>query len=294
MKKIIIITLLFSNFSTFSFDDGSDKIIKKYLKAIGGAKEWDAVKTMQIIRHQDSKYNDFLEKVSILRDKGIRHERMMGTGSPNVSGYYNGKCWAVINPQDFSLKIKAETIDSLVLDKFQIKKDSLGFININTSTRSCKKYKDGVFEDGTQIRDIPEGHNPFFSLHFFKWQTQMPWNFLDYEASGYKAIYKGDSKISIDDVSEIEMISKTGDTTKYFFDKRTSLLLRAIHKNIQLDFSSYKKIANVLFPYEVRKTITDFQFIKQAPITPHSDWYIIDQVKLNEPMDEKIFMKPKQ
>ena len=294
MKKLLIIAFLLSHFSSFSFDDGSDKIIKKYLKAIGGAKEWEGIKTLQIIRHQDNKHNDFLEKVSILRDKGVRQERMMGTGSPNVSGYCNGKCWAVINPQDFSLKIKVETIDSLVLDKFQIKKDSLGFININTSTRSCKKYTDGVFEDGTQIRDIPEGHNQFFSSHYFKWQTQMPWNFLDYESNGYKVTYKGDSKISIDVVSEIEMISKTGDTAKYFFDKKTSLLLRATHKNIQLDFSSYKKIANVLFPYEVHKTITDFQFIKQAPITPHSDWYTIDQVKLNEPMDEKIFMKPKQ
>ncbi len=294
MKKLLIITLLFSHFSSFAFDDGSDKIIKKYLKAIGGAKEWEGIKTLQIVRHQDSKYNDFLEKVSILRDKGIRHESMMTTGSPNVSGYHNGKCWAVINPQDFSLKIKAETIDSLVLDKFQIRKDSLGFINIKTSTRSCKKYTDGVFEDGTQIRDISEGHNQFFSLHFFKWQTQMPWNFLDYEANGYKATYKGDSKISIDEVSEIEMISKTGDTVQYFFDKKTSLLSRVIQKNIQLDFSSYKKIAKVFFPYEIHKTVTDFQFIKEAPITPHSDWYIIDQVKLNEPMDESIFIKPKQ
>jgi hypothetical protein len=293
MKKLLIITLLFSHFSSFALDDGSDKIIKKYLKAIGGAKEWEAVKTLQIVRHQDSKYNEFLEKVSILRDKGIRNESMMTTGSPNVSAYYDGKCWAAINPQDFSLKIKAETIDSLIFDKFQMKKDSLGFINIKTSTRSCK-IVNGVFEDGTQIRDIQDQHNQFFSFNFFKLQIQMPWNFLDYEAKGYKTIYKGDSKISIDEVSEIEMISKTGDTTQYFFDKKTSLLLRAIQKNIKLDFSSYKKIEKVVFAYEVHKTITDFRFLKEAPVTPHADWYTIDQVKLNEPMDEKMFMKPKQ
>jgi hypothetical protein len=283
MKKLLIITLLFSNFSSFAFDDGSDKIIKKYLKAIGGAKEWEAVKTLQIIRHEDNNI-EYLEKISILRNKGIRNESMFSSGSSNLNAYYEDKCWAVRNPQ----KIKLKSGDSLNVS-FQMKKDSSkAVINGGKSEREIYSNRGG------QIIDIKDGENHLFYFHFFKMQIQIPWNFLDYEAKGLKATYKGDSKISIDDVSEIEMITKTGDTTKYFFDKKTSLLLRAIQKNIQLDFSSYKKIANVIFPYEVHKTITDFQFIKEAPITPHSDWYTIDQVKLNEPMDEKMFIKPKQ
>jgi hypothetical protein len=284
MKKLLIITLLLSHFSTSAFDDGSDKIIKKYLKAIGGAKEWEAVKTLQIIRHQDNKHNDYLEKVSILRDKGIRQESMMTTGSPNVSGYYNGQGWSVLNPHTVEFKLG----DSLNVS-FQMKKDSSKTV-INGGRHKREIYS----SRGEQIKDVKDGQNQFFPSHFFKWQTQMPWNFIDYVANGYKVTYKGDSKISIDKVAEIEMVSNTGDTTRYFFDKKTSLLLRAIQKNIQLDFSSYKKIGNVLFPYELHKTITDFQFIKEAPITPHSDWYTIDQVKLNEPMDESIFIKPKQ
>ena len=284
MKKLLIITFLFSHFSSFSFDDGSSKIIKKYLKAIGGAKEWEAVKTLQIIRHEDGKSEDYLEKISILRNKGIRNESMFSSGSPNLNAYYQNQCWAVMNPR----KIRLKSVDSLNID-FQMKKDSsITKIDVRNNNKTIYSNKFG------QIVDIKDGQNHLFYFHFFKLQIQIPWNFLDYEANGLKATYKGDSKISIDDVSEIEMITKTGDTTRYFFDKKTSLLLRAIQKNIQLDFSSYKKIANVIFPYEVHKTITDFQFIKEAPITPHSDWYIIDQVKLNEPMDEKIFMKPKQ
>ena len=183
MKKLLIITLLFSNFLSFAFDDASDKIIKKYLKAIGGAKEWEGIKTLLIVRHQDSKYNDFIEKVSILRDKGVRQESMYSTGSPNVSAYYDGKCWAAINPQNFSLKIKANELDSMIRDKFQIRKDSLNYINVKTSPRSCKII-DGTFEDGSQIRNIQDGHNQSFSFNFFKLQIQIPWNFLDYDANG--------------------------------------------------------------------------------------------------------------
>jgi hypothetical protein len=284
MKKLLIITLLFSHFSTFAFDDGSDKIIKKYLKAIGGAKEWEGIKTLQIVRHEDGKTEDYLEKISILRNKGIRNESIFSSGSPNLNAYYENKCWAVMNPR----KIRLKSIDSLNID-FQMKKDSsITKINVKNNNQTIYSNKVG------QIVDIKDGQNHLFYFPFFKLQIQIPWNFLDYEAKGLKAFYKGDSKISVDEVAEIEMVSNTGDTTRYFFDKKTSLLLRAIQKNIQLDFSSYKKIANVLFPYEVHKTITDFQFIKEAPITPHSDWYIIDQVKLNEPIDESIFMKPKQ
>jgi hypothetical protein len=283
MKKLLIITLLLSHFSTFAFDDGSDKIIKKYLKAIGGAKEWDAVKTLQIIRHEDNNTEN-LEKISILRDRGIRSESMFSSGSPNLNAFYENKCWAVINPQ----KIKFKSVDSLNVE-FQKGKDSTNAkINIGNSKQIIYSNKVG------QIVDIKDGQNHLFYFPFFKLQIQIPWNFLDYEAKGLKAFYKGDSKISVDEVAKIEMVSNTGDTTRYFFDKKTALLLRAIQKNIQLDFSSYKKIANVILPHEVHKTITDFQFTKEAPITPHSDWYIIDQVKLNEPMDEKIFMKPKQ
>jgi hypothetical protein len=284
MKKLLIITLLSSQFATFATDDGSDKIIKKYLKAIGGAKEWEGIKTLQIIRHEDNKSNEYLEKISILRNKGIRNESMFSSGSPNLNAYYENKCWAVMNPQ----KIRLKSVDSLNVE-FQMEKDSNN-IKINISNNKQTIYSNKV----GQIVDIKDGQNHLFYFHFFKLQIQIPWNFLDYEANGYKATYKRDSKISIDEVSEIEMISQTGDTAQYFFDKKTSLLLRVIQKNIQLDFSSYKKIAKVFFPYEVHKTITDFQFIKEAPITPHSDWYIIDQVKLNEPMDENIFMKPKQ
>jgi hypothetical protein len=284
MKKILITTLLFSHFSILATDDGSDKIIKKYLKAIGGAKEWEKIKTLQIIRHQDNKDYELLEQVSILRERGIRYESI-STGTPNITSFFEGKCWSVINPQKIELKSR-DTLDIGLL----FKNDSSN-VYVQTNGSKC----DARLGLGRrQIADIEDGINHYFHFHFFNWQIQMPWNFLDYEAKGYKAVYKGDSKMSIDDVSEVEMVSNTGDTARYFFDKRTSLLSKAIHKNIQLDFSSYKKIGKVILPHEVQKTITDFRFMKEAPITPHSDWYTIDQVKLNEPIDEKIFMKPKQ
>ena len=266
MKKLLIITLLFSHFSSFSFDDGSDKIIKKYLKAIGGAKEWEAVKTLQIVRHEDDKSwakSHLLNKISILRDKGYRHEVILGTGSPTVVGFYDDKGWIVSNMFMMSSITGNEKSDSIMQTKLKINK------------------KD-------QIRDLD--NSGIYKTHILKWQTQMPWNFINYETKGYKTIYKGDSKISVDEVSEIAMISLTGDTISYFFNKKSDLLLKVIYKESELNFSNYKQVNKIKVPHQIVETTNSF-FSK---ITPHSVWYIIDQVKLNEPMDEKIFMKPKQ
>jgi hypothetical protein len=274
MKKLLIITLLFSHFSSFAFDDGSDKIIKKYLKAIGGAKEWEAVKTLQIVRHEEDKSwskSHLFNKISILRDKGYRQEVIIGTGSPTIIGFYEDKGWIASNMFMTSSITGNYKLDSIMQTKLKINKQD-------------------------QIRDLGDDdtYNSVYRPNFLKWQVQMLWNFLDYEAKEYKINYKGDSKISIDDVSEMEMISNTGDTSHYFFDKKTALLLRAIHKNTQLDLSNYKQLDKVKIAYKLVETVTDFKFPHAEVITPHATTYTIDQVKLNEPMDEKIFMKPKQ
>ena len=282
MKKLLIITFLFSNFQSFSSDEGSDKIIKKYLKAIGGAKEWEAVKTIKTIRHEErNALYDAISTISILRDKGYRKEFIYSGGTPSVFGFYNNKGWLAVS--NFKM-----TKTPLILESSDILFKMKDSIFIEEKTHDIKKVK------RKQIDDIADNNNPYYQYHFFKWQIQMPWNFTDYETKGYKVTYKGDSKISIDDVSELEMISNTGDTTRYFFDKKTSLLLKAIHKNMQLDLSNYKQVNKVKIPYEVTEIMTDYKFPHAKDITPFATTYIIDQVKLNEPMDEKIFMKPKQ
>lgn len=266
MKKLLIITLLFSHFSSFVFDEGSNKIIKKYLKAIGGAKEWERIETLQIIRHEEDKSwakSHLLNKISILRDKGYRHEVIIGTGSPTVVGFYDDKGWIVSNMFMTSSIIDNYKHDSIMQIKLKINKQD-------------------------QIRDLD--NSGIYKTHILKRQTQIPWNFINCEAKGYKTVYKGDSKISIDEVSEIEMISNTGDTTTYFFNKKSDLLLKIIYKESELNFSNYKQVNKIKVPHQVVETTNSF-FSK---ITPHSIRYTIDQVKLNEPMDEKIFLKPKQ
>ena len=297
MKKLLIITLLFSNFSSFAFDDASDKIIKKYLKAIGGAKEWEGVKTLQFVRHLDSE-NAFydLQKISILRDKGFRNEIIINQGTPSVIGYYENNSWRAVNPVSYSIADKKTKQDSAFNLSYSPNKkltDSLkdGANYFSLSTNGKRK---NININTKQIDNYPGGYNRKSHLSFLKWQTQMPWNFINYQTKGYEVLYKGDSKISIDEVSDIEMISSTGDTANYFFSKKTGLLMRAVNKNMQLNFSRYKKIDKVKIPHDVFETVTDFRFSKYVDVTPHSDFYIIDQVKLNEPMDESIFMKPKQ
>jgi hypothetical protein len=105
MKKLLIITLLFSHFSSFALDDGSDKIIKKYLKAIGGAKEWEGVKTIKTTMHEENRHlGEYFYITSILRDKGYRQEHTLNTeikvlqgGTPSVKGYFNEIAWDVFN-----------------------------------------------------------------------------------------------------------------------------------------------------------------------------------------------------
>ncbi len=296
MKKLIIITLLFSNFSSFSFDDGSAKIIKKYLKAIGGAKEWEAVKTIKTVRHIDEKSSfDFTEVIFILKNTGYRAEHLVIVGSPILKGYYNNEAWGVSNPIGiWNSKNSSDSI-SLKNNKSYQKKEVL-FNHDNGMEISFKKnsydtvsFKNVKINQKNQIRDIDNKE-----AQFLRWQTQTPWNFINYETNGYRAIYKGDSKISVDEVSEVEMISNKGDTIRYFFNQKTYLLLKVICKNMEVMYSDYKQIGNVKMPYGVVEAAIDHRFPHSDRITPRMTWYTIDQVKLNEPMDEKIFMKPKQ
>jgi hypothetical protein len=248
MKKLLIITLLFSHISSFAFDDGSDKIIKKYLKAIGGAKEWEGVNTLKIVRHIDERSSYVhMDNISIVKEKAYKQEYIINQGTPTIVCVSENSGWYVSN-------------------------DNMG---------------SGSFEN--KIKPLPEK-----SFKLYKWLSQYPWCFIDYEAKGYKLSYKRDVKISVDNTSEIEMISSTGDTTHYFFDKKTALLIKSAYKNIEINHSDYKTIGSVKIPHNVVFTRTDYSHPNATRPVPLMTFYIIDQVKLNEPMDESIFMKPKQ
>jgi hypothetical protein len=268
MKKLLIITLLFSHFSTFAFDDGSDKIIKKYLKAIGGAKEWEAVKTIKTMMHEESRdLGEYFYITSILRHKGYRQEHTLNTeikvlqgGTPSVKGYFNETAWRVFNVPT------KEIADSKKDSIFKVKMKAFGM---------------------NQVTDMSHEKE---LIQTFKWEIQMPWCFIDYQTKGYKATYKGDSKISFDEVSEIEMISPTGDTASFFFHKKSSFLLKAAYKKREYVYRNYKQVDNIKVPFEMTEIGIDYV----AKGISYNRWYTIDQVKLNEPMDESIFMKPKQ
>lgn len=270
MKKILILSLLFAHFSTFAFDDGSDKIIKKYLKAIGGAKEWEAIKTIKTTLQKEDKYlGESITTISILRDKGYKREKVYefsndGTktfqgGTPSVYAWYNDEiAWSVAN---FSVNVGDKKADSTL----NLIQKQYGF---------------------NQVIDISNDKHWIQSL---KWQTQMPWCFIDYETKGYKTIYRGDSKISVDEVSEIEMISPQSDTIHYFFRKKNNLLLKFAYKKREFVYSNYKQVENVKVPFEITEILIDSKVGGS-----YSEWYTINQVKFNEPMGEKIFLKPKQ
>jgi hypothetical protein len=270
MKKLLTITFLCLQFSSFAFDEGSDKIIKKYLKAIGGAKEWEKINSMKIVMEGDRSYSEIITTISILRDKGYKQETVYNFknetgkdiqgGTPSVYAWYNDEtAWSVAN---------------LSLTVGDVKKDS---------TIKVKHKEWGL----NQIIDKANDKNWIRPL---RWQTQIPWCFIDYETKGYTTTYKGDTKISVDGVSEIEMISPTGDTTSYFFDKKKATLLKAKFKRKEYSYAGYKQVDNVKIAFEITEAYID-GISKGVAMTK---WFTVNQIKLNEPMDEKIFLKPKQ
>ena len=201
MKILFCLSLFLINFSVFANDNEADKILKKYIKAIGGKEQWENIKTIQMIYNEGNRGGngvDWMKQISIARNVGYRASAMTLTSSG--TGYFDNKSWRVLNPVN--------------LDDFRVKNDT------NTLTeQQKKKFKEmqkKLFQDsGGQIQDLDSN-----TTKVLKWQTELPWCLIDYAAKGYKAIYKGDAKlVNVVETAQIEITAPSGESIQCFLIK---------------------------------------------------------------------------
>jgi hypothetical protein len=270
MKKILYLTFILINFHALASDNEADKIVRKYLKAIGGKEQWEQINTIRIIRHEEERHStiDNTHQVAIKREVGFRVSGVVNNVVSDL-GYFNNQAWRVLNPPplDF-MRSKSDTTD--ILEK--------------SNNQHLKKL---FSESGGQIQNLNAEE-----MKVYQWQTQLPWCFIDYEKKGYQLSYKGDAKIGeAIAVSQIEITSPSGAVLQCFFDKKTGLLRTIISENREYEYSNYQTVAAVKMPYSVSE-----KYLKQKLHngTSWTKFYDIDQIQFNVPLENSLFEKPKQ
>ncbi len=273
MKKILYLTFILINFHALASDNEADKIVKKYLKAIGGKEQWEQINTIRIIRHEEERHStiDNTHQVAIKREVGFRVSGYKNAFETDYA-YFNNQGWSVLNPPRLE-NVRSQNDTTDILEK---NKD-----NVN-------QYLKNIFsKNGGQIQNLNAE-----DMKVYQWQTQLPWCFIDYEKKGYQLSYKGDAKIGeAIAVSQIEITSPSGAVLQCFFDKKTSLLRKIISENREYEYSNYQTVAAVKMPYFVSE-----KYLKKKLHngTLWTKFYDIDQIQFNVSLENSLFEKPKQ
>lgn len=273
MKKILYLTFILINFHALASDNEADKIVKKYLKAIGGKEQWEQINTIRIIRHEEERHStiDNTHQVAIKREVGFRVSGVINNLVSDL-GYFNNQAWNVLNPPRLDI-MRSKNDTNQVSEK-----------NKDNFNQQVKKL---FSEKGGQIQNLN-----LDEMKVYQWQTQLPWCFIDYEKKGYQLSYKGDAKIGeAIAVSQIEITSPSGAVLQCFFDKKTGLLRTIISENREYEYSNYQTVAAVKMPYFVSE-----KYLKEKLHngTSWTKFYDIDQIQFNVPLENSLFEKPKQ
>jgi hypothetical protein len=115
--------------------------------------------------------------------------------------------------------------------------------------------------------------------------------FIDYTERGYKAEMMGTEAVGSVNAFKIKMTSPENNTSVYFFDPGTFLLIKAVQSTEmqgqmtenEISFSDYRETEGYLSPYKIDLNIAGGQFQMAMTIT---------KVELNKPVDETIFSQP--
>lgn len=78
-------------------------------------------------------------------------------------------------------------------------------------------------------------------------------DFIDWENKGFDAKYLGKEKIGDIYCHKVEL-TKNVNKTMYYFDTKTYMLLREVKKDETLNYSDYKKVGNLWFPYRIESS----------------------------------------
>jgi hypothetical protein len=273
-KKLLpLLGLLFfigTNTSSFAVDKDADKIIEKYLKAIGGKKNWEKIKTIRAVSHLEmivvNDDHNIWYNTEYVRNEGMRIESYVNHhGIPSLFGVNNLEAWRVVNidkKNPFAIGTKPVFLTKDIKNN----KDSSTYDRIHT-------LKDDVFKP-------------------FKFLAIIPWSLLDYKERGFTAILKGKKNIWKDQLFafEIELRAINGITATYYILENSYYLEKVIFENVEFTYANYKDVENVKMPFtEYRK---NFNIIDKGFAYPITSQYTIDVIALNPSIQNESMNKP--
>jgi hypothetical protein len=264
-----IFFLLIMNFTSFAIDKEADKIIEKYLKAIGGRKNWEKINTIKFITHlKGMESHTIFKNKEIVKDKGIRIEDVFEQGTAWVSGFNNKEGWRVTNGLP-NLCLARPSVDTT---KTWSKSVSAKEVMIATKTE-------------VQITTIPDS-----IYQAYKFNSSMPWLLMDYQKKGYTALFKGKSYLEGMLVSEIELSLGDKKIATYFFDDKNNYLLKLSIGTREWVYSNFREIEHIIFPFEESEIALDI--ISPFSYRPVHNDYIVDRIILNPLVQNENIDKP--
>lgn len=75
-------------------------------------------------------------------------------------------------------------------------------------------------------------------------------DFIDFESKGFSARYLGKEKVGEKFCHKVELTKNVNKAT-YYFDVRTFMLLKEQKSDETLEYSDYKKVGNLFFPFKI-------------------------------------------
>jgi hypothetical protein len=254
--KITYFTLfLLTNLSVFALDRGSDKVIKKYFKAVGGVENWRKVESIRMIKHIYS--DEFWYNTTIANGQGLREEfHPFNSPIPTIDCVNPKEGWRAVNGVSNDDSLNAAYIKGL------------GTKN-RIDTLSKQNYK----------------HLRFISL--------LPWLLLDYQQKGITA--KAKDKVNIDVVGNvIEVEFNLGEEIlgSCFFSVSQGYLVKIAYGNREHFYSDFRTVGSVILPFnEITQTVGE-TFLYSGQHLPVMREFITTQIVLNEKIRNNFFDKP--
>ncbi|MDZ7899483.1 MAG: hypothetical protein U5N85_15850 [Arcicella sp.] len=274
MKNYAFI-FLFLTISFFINAESPEKVISQYFKAIGGLENWKKIEKIEIKAHIKTKSRlDILKHIYVQNGKGFRREVIVNQGAPSVIVFYDKKDWRASNSIDADLS-KMDVSQKWI----GTESDSV-FIQQKETKRTLGGGGLGDLTDSTFLKNN-------------RWRKFITHNLTEYKSEGAVLSSLGEFKnINGEQAFGIKMV-KNSVENEFYFSTKTHYLLRFKTEQMEVNYTDYRNIQNVKFPFEMEERILDHRFEKGGKIVSLSSIHKIDEVILNPKFDESIFFKPK-
>ena len=102
---------------------------------------------------------------------------------------------------------------------------------------------------------------------------------LDYASNAFKAALLGMEELNGKDAYKIEVTYPNCSKKTYYYDKTTCFLVRSIGENGITEYSDYRAVDGIMFPYNVSKDMG-----------PQTMKLIVASIEVNTKMKDDVFL----